>query len=125
MHDFRRLYDTARLTSHQLASLSSITPVPRESTSGPQELFKFGLSSLIRAGVHERGRSFNKTMYNMEVLVFCLWWFRVVGALQANNFISLSTGSLQGFMDFPNDGEALRQILDECDIVACKTCRMH
>lgn len=58
-----------------------MTPEPNASASVAQELFQCGLTSLIRARVHERGKSFNRIMYNMEVLVFCLWWFRVVGAL--------------------------------------------
>jgi hypothetical protein len=48
--------------------------------SGVQHLFQSGLQSLIRVRGHQYGKNFNKIMYNVEVLVFCLWWFRMVGA---------------------------------------------
>ena len=47
---------------------------------GAQQLFQSGLQSLIRVRGHQHGKNFNKIMYNVEVLVFCLWWFRMVSA---------------------------------------------
>jgi hypothetical protein len=48
--------------------------------SGAQRLFQSGLQSLSRVRGHHHGKNFNKIMYNIEVLVFCLWWFRMVDA---------------------------------------------
>ena len=54
-------------------------PCPEKGITGAQELFHWGLSSLIRFRIHEHGKNFNRIMYNMETLVFCLWWFQQVG----------------------------------------------
>jgi hypothetical protein len=83
--------------------------------SGVQQLFQSGLQSLIRASGHLRGKNFNRIMYNIEVLVFCLWWFRVVGTCRPLITFGSSLPVMQGFMDFPSDEETLRQSLNECD----------
>jgi hypothetical protein len=83
--------------------------------SGAQQLFQSGLQSLIRASGHLRGKNFNRIMYNIEVLVFCLWWFRVVGTCRPLITFGSSLPVMQGFMDFPSDEETLRQSLNECD----------
>lgn len=120
MQNFHRIYQLSPHGNKELNdpnNLSMPAQVGGASTtiSGAQQLFQSGLQSLIRAGGHQRGKHFNKIMYNIEVLVFCLWWFRVVGTCRLSIPFGSSWPLLQGFIDFPSDEETLRQSLNECD----------
>jgi hypothetical protein len=49
-----------------------------ETVNTEQHRFQAGLQSLSRAFAYQAGSNYNKIMYNIEVLVFCLWWFGMV-----------------------------------------------
>jgi hypothetical protein len=54
--------------------------VPMEVDSSTSEhcVFRAGLQTLMRAHQYKTSTLYNKIMYNIEVLVFCLWWFGAV-----------------------------------------------
>jgi hypothetical protein len=54
--------------------------------SREQQLFQFGMRSLTRAIEHQAAKKYDKVMYNIEVLVFCLWWFGAVRFLGSRAF---------------------------------------
>jgi hypothetical protein len=59
---------------------SSTTAIDLEMRTGTadQQLFLIGLQSLRRAHRHHVSKNFDKVMFNLEVLSFTIWWFRVV-----------------------------------------------
>jgi hypothetical protein len=46
--------------------------------STEEKCFHVGLQSLVRARIHKIAKDFNKIMYNIEILVFTIWWIAVV-----------------------------------------------
>lgn len=53
-------------------------PMEVESSTSEHRVFHAGLQSLRRAQRYKCATLYNKVMYNIEVLVFCLWWFGAV-----------------------------------------------
>jgi hypothetical protein len=53
-------------------------PMEVDSSTSEHRVFRAGLQTLRRAHQYKTSTLYNKIMYNIEVLVFCLWWFGAV-----------------------------------------------
>jgi hypothetical protein len=62
-------------------------PAFTEGMNKEQQLFESGIRSLSRAHQHLVAKSLNKIMYNVEVLVFCLWWLGAVAISTETHFL--------------------------------------
>ena len=71
--EFRNLYEKRLQQQHTATSLA----IPNMPDMW-QKIFLAGLQSLNRASLHLSGKFYSKIMFNIEVLVFCLWWFGAV-----------------------------------------------
>lgn len=73
VNNFRKSYDTR-------PEVSTENPIPAidKSSSEEQKLLHAGIHNLLRANRRQAGKNFMKVMFNIDVLVFCLWWFGAV-----------------------------------------------
>jgi hypothetical protein len=69
---FREMHATGRSSS--MANVEPQTPVG----NADQQVFTIGLQNLRQAHRHQVSKNFDKVMFNLEVLSFTIWWFRVV-----------------------------------------------
>jgi hypothetical protein len=105
--EFRKLYN-----SRGIRPPTTLT-VP-EMPDMHQKIFYAGVQSLTRASSHQAGKFYNKVMYNIEVLVFSLWWFGAVSTLSPGSVSHFHSLTFQGFVDFPQDHTSLVQVLLQC-----------
>jgi hypothetical protein len=65
---------------HRTAKGSAAAPTDLDMHTGnaDQQMFLIGLQSLRRAHGHHVSKNIDKVMFNLEVLSFTIWWFRVV-----------------------------------------------
>ena len=104
--NFRRLYTSSLHAPGHDFSL----PAP---TDDRQQIFHAGIWSLTRAHQHQSAKIYNKVMFNIEVLVFSLWWF---GSVRHCHCQLIHSGNLtvivvQGFLDFPTHQASLFEVL--------------
>lgn len=105
---FRNIYQSG-LRNSFAPTLSFPTTVNKD-----QHIFQVGLQSLSRAFEYQTGTHYYKVMYNIEVLVFCLWWFGMVRICSLGGYcIYFIDHGSQGFMDFPKDHHSLVDVLSQ------------
>ena len=75
-----------------------------------QQHFQVGLHALRHARKHQVDSQYSKILSNVDILIFCIWWFAMVGHTNSMFFMS-SQLSLQGFGDFPENHVNLAQTL--------------
>ena len=84
--DFRKSYDTRMAAPNE-------TPIPVISSSSTQEqkYLHTGVHNLLRAHRRQVGKNYLKMMFNIDILVFCLWWFGAVWTIQYQHILWLIT----------------------------------
>jgi hypothetical protein len=81
---FRKMHNTSQRQG--AAQTTTLSDIALSDTKDRRQL-AVGLQSLHRAQGYFQTNKFNKVMYNVEVLVFSIWWFSSVCGI-ANNILS-------------------------------------
>jgi hypothetical protein len=51
---------------------------PTDHITADERMFHVGVAALARAQQHQAGKQYNKVLYNIDVMVFSIWWCAMV-----------------------------------------------
>lgn len=80
LKDWPKLVSNFRKSHDTRIYVPNDQPIPAiaSSSSEEQKFFHSGILNMIRAHRSGVGMNYKKVMFNIDVLVFCLWWFGAV-----------------------------------------------
>jgi hypothetical protein len=71
---FKRLHTSRLHESNMADAQTTVEPI----YNADQQHFQVGLQALRHARNHQINTNYGKILYNVDVLVFCIWWFATV-----------------------------------------------